>query len=364
MNRDSPERLAEVSRFLKLKISKEQELQGIVELAAEICGTPMAIITLMDGETQFIKFSNGVEIDQVKYTDTFCQHTLEQDKLLVIPDTTKDARVSGNMFVKESPKVRFYAGLPLTSHNGNAIGTLCVFDMDARDLSQSQQLMLRSLSEQITWLLEFDMTHQVLTEQYEEAVASTTTLLTYFQSSSSCHLLMDENMLAIAYNQALADLMFMNHRANFEEGMKVTDFVHPSFRSEFIDYFTRALRGEIIAVERHLEYASGKICWYITYEPAYNTEGTTIGVSLNATDISQSVSNKEQIEAQVVAINKINDIQANQLMEPIDKINCKTEQISRLPGVGSIVEFDLLKMAVAELLEKKERIKDIISTET
>ncbi len=363
MNRYNPERLAEVSRFLKLNISKEQELQEIVDLAAEVCGTPMAIITLMDGDTQYIKFSNGVQIDQVGYTDTFCQHTLKHNDLLVIPDATKDDRVSGNRFVQESPMLRFYAGLPLNSHSGNAIGTLCVFDLNARDLSLSQQLMLQSLSEQIIWLLEFDMTHQILTEQYEKSVASTTTLLTYFQSSSSCHLLMDENMLAIAYNQALADVILVNHQALFKEGMKITEFVHPAFISEFIDYFKRALRGEIIAIERHLEYRTGKICWYITYEPAYNTEGEIVGVSCNATDISRSVSNKEHLDAQGVAINKINDIQANQLMEPIDRIIRNIEAISQLPGVDSIVEFDLLKLAAVELLDKKKRIMEIRSTE-
>lgn len=359
MNRYSPERLEEVGRFLKLNFSKEKDLQEIVEFAAEICNSPIAMITLMDGDTQFVKFHSGVDINEVDYSNTFCQYTLRKNDLLMVPDATKDYRLADNPFVQGSKGIKFYAGLPLTSQNGNAIGTLCVFDLENNELSEVQQQILRSLSQQVTRLLEFDLALQILKEQYEDSVSATNTFLTYFQSSSSCNLLMDKNMTVIAYNQALADLVYASYQISLDEGMKITDYVHPEFLTEFINYFNKALHGEVHTVERHLDYATGKICWFICFEPAHNIEGEIIGVSFNATDISKSVSDKEQLDLQIEAISKINEVQANQLMKPIDIIVAKTKEIDSLPGPNSIAEFNLLKLAVNELLEKKDKVIDL-----
>ncbi|MDO7744311.1 MAG: GAF domain-containing protein, partial [Pedobacter sp.] len=356
MNRYRPERLAEVGRFLKLNTSKEKELQEIVELAAEICESEIAMITLMDEDTQFVKFSVGAKMEQANYSHTFCQYTLQNNALLVIEDATKDERLIGNPFVYGSPHLRFYAGTPLISEKGNAIGTLCVFDFDTKTLSAFQQLTLRNLSDQVTHLLEFDMTIQLLKGQYEEAMESTNTLLTYFHSSSSCHLLMDKNMQAIAYNQALADLIFASRQVKFKKKMKVSDYVHPAFLEEFITYFNSALEGKVVRIERNLEYPMGTICWSISFESAFDQQGECIGVTLNATDITKSVSNQQQIASQVDAINKINDMQANELMNPINKIIYETAKMSRKSGIREVQEFGLLQRAVAELLEKKNKI--------
>lgn len=356
MDRYDSERLADVNRFLKLNMSKEKELQEIVDFAAEICGSQIAMITLMDGDHQYIKFIKGANIDLVDYEDTFCQYTLDKGDILIIEDTSKDSRLIENPFVQNSPYLRFYTGIPLVSEKGNSIGTLCVFDIESHSLSALQQIMLTSLSEQVTRLLEFDLTLQILKEQYEESIEKGNVLLTYFQSSSSCHLLIDKNMQVITYNQALADFIFVNYQTQITEGVKIIDYIHPAFKEEFIDYFNRSLAGELITVERHLDYPQGTICWSLTYECALDSQGEKFGVSFNATDITKSVSNQIQLSNQVNAISMINAIEANELTVQIDQISFETNKILEFTKTQQVEEFLLLQLSVDELLEKKEKI--------
>lgn len=360
MYRYNVERLAEVERFVQLKSDIDHELQEIVQLAAEICSCSIAMITLMDGETQFVKFTNGVSIEKVNYMDTFCQFTLQNKALTMVPDATKDQRFINNPFVMQSPYLKFYAGMPLVSELGSAIGTLCVFDTKTKVLTAVEMEMLQSLSQQVTWLLEFEMTQQVLKQQYEESVASSQTLMTYFKSSSACHLLMDQNMCVIAFNQAMNDLLLANHNTVMEEGMDVSKYVHPEFIREFTECFQKAMKGENSIVEKHLQYASGnKICWSLSFDSANNYSGERIGVSFNATDITANINNQERVKNQLEAIAKINQIQTSELIEPIDAIVQKTTKICNKTEMNSLFEINLLRNASLELDGKKKKLHAI-----
>lgn len=354
--RYSPARLSEVSRFLKLEISKDKELQEIVELAADVCGASKAMISLIDGDTQFVRYHFGDTPKQANYKDTICQYTLEHNNLLVIYDTSLDVRLTNSPFVTGNSAVKFYAGIPLISQNGFGIGTLCVVDESKKVLTSLQQEMLKSLADQVTRLLEFDMTRQRLKEQYDESIVSATTLLAYFQSSSSCHLLIDKDRRAVVFNQALSDVFYANHQHYLKEGMGVTDFINPAFKNEFITFVNRALQGEHMSLDRQLEYKQGKIHWYMCFEPAYDTEGIQMGVSFNATDVTDSVNNQEMLSAQLDAIMKIKDLQTNELLVAIEAIAMQVQELAALPGLSAVHEFTLVQSAVEELLSKKHEI--------
>jgi len=335
MNRYSPDRLAEVNRFLKFNLCKEKELQEIVELAADICASPMAILSLVDGVTKLSRNISGADLAQVKYAESFSALILKKNTL-----------VKGNNAI----------GLPIRYENGEAIGTLCIFDQQSITLTELQQEMLYSLCGQVTKLLAFDQTHQILKQQYEDSLASANVLLTYYHSSSSCHLLLNKNMMVIAFNQSMERLMFYNHRIHFMEGMDMRNYIHPSFLAEYTSYFNRAMKGGIIEVQREVAYENGKICWLVNYAPAYNSSGQTIGVSINATDITNSVRNKAQISAQIEAIKQINIIQTIKLTNTIDAISRQMKEIASLPGILAIDEFTIMQFAVEELLTKKEKL--------
>ena len=132
----------------------EEVFDELTELAAHICGAPIALITLVDENRQWFKSKVGVSVQETGRDISLCAHAILQDDLFIIPDTTLDARFKDNPLVTVSPKIRFYAGAPLISPNGHALGTLCVLDKVPRELTEDQKQALRILSRHVMTQLE------------------------------------------------------------------------------------------------------------------------------------------------------------------------------------------------------------------
>ena len=132
----------------------EREFDDLTYLAAQICDTPIALITLLDQERQWFKSCVGLTATETPRDISFCAHAILEHELLVIPDATADERFADNPFVTGEPHVRFYAGAPLVTPEGQALGTLCVIDTVPRQLDQNQQEALRRLGRQVIALLE------------------------------------------------------------------------------------------------------------------------------------------------------------------------------------------------------------------
>ncbi|HEY0177394.1 MAG TPA: GAF domain-containing protein, partial [Pedobacter sp.] len=144
------ENLQAVDRFLNLKINSKEELHEVVELASVICETPIAMITLMDENTQYVKFKVGTDVEQMALTDSFCQYlTGIEEEMMVVPDALSDERFSGNELVVRSPNVRFYAGVPLITHDGLNMGSLCVMGTKPKKLTCSQERLLKVLGKRV-----------------------------------------------------------------------------------------------------------------------------------------------------------------------------------------------------------------------
>jgi GAF domain-containing protein len=103
------EKLKAGHRFLKLRISREEELQHIVSLAAKICGTPTALITLLGEDTQYIRFKQAFDLISTARVDAFCNHVIQGKDVMVVPDAMQDTRFHDNPVVNEEPGIRFYA---------------------------------------------------------------------------------------------------------------------------------------------------------------------------------------------------------------------------------------------------------------
>ena len=132
----------------------EELFDELADLAARICGAPIALITLVDENRQWFKSNVGVSLKETGRDVSFCAHAILQSDLFIIPDTTRDKRFKDNPFVTASPKIRFYAGAPLVSPDGHALGTLCVLDKVPRELNEDQKSALRILARHVMTQLE------------------------------------------------------------------------------------------------------------------------------------------------------------------------------------------------------------------
>lgn len=345
-------RLNAVSRFLNLNISKEQELQQIVELAARICGSPIAMITFMDSETQYIKFSIGTDIREVPLQNTMCQFTIVQKDLLVIPDTRTDERVMNNPFVTGNPGLRFYAGSTLTTHDDQNMGTLCVYDMAPKNLNTVQEKMLQRLAKQVIRLLEFEASIVLMKDQYNFSRAEETKLRSFFESSGSCHLLLGQDLRVVCFNKALADVMESNYRLPIAEGAEIINYVHPAFKEEFVLNCNRALCGEAVSSKSVIDSPQGNLSWFITYEPALDSEGAIIGVSYSATDITQTVQHENTVMMQEKSFQKIDHILSKELQQPLNAARDAMAGLKLQGYPDHLTEFHLLEQSFQELAEK------------
>ena len=168
---DEAVRLAALRRYRVLDSPPDAEFDDLVLLAAQICGAPIALITLVDEHRQWFKARLGIELTETPRSVAFCAHALNEPDLLTVPDAALDIRFADNPLVTSEPHIRFYAGAPLVTPEGQALGTLCVIDRQPRQLTQEQQLALRVLGRQAMALLERRRLAQALAALQGDAAA-------------------------------------------------------------------------------------------------------------------------------------------------------------------------------------------------
>jgi anti-sigma regulatory factor (Ser/Thr protein kinase) len=147
-------RLAALRQYAILDTEPEQRFDDLTLLASQICGAPIALITLVDAERQWFKSRVGLSQRETSRTISFCSHAIEQRGLFVIKDATQDARFRNNPQVTGGHRIRFYAGAPLVTPEGHALGTICVIDHVPRDLTADQRLAMEALRRQVEAQLE------------------------------------------------------------------------------------------------------------------------------------------------------------------------------------------------------------------
>lgn len=154
--KNEQQRLEVLNSFNVLDTLEEKEYDAITRIAADICNTPMALVSLVDKDRQWFKSHHGIDATETPRELAFCAHAINTpDSLLIVNDANKDERFFDNPLVTGGPAVQFYAGAPLNTKEGTSIGTLCVIDTKPRQkFTEKQQACLKDLADQVIAQLE------------------------------------------------------------------------------------------------------------------------------------------------------------------------------------------------------------------
>ncbi|HRW48325.1 MAG TPA: PAS domain S-box protein [Caldilinea sp.] len=162
---NEPERLDALRRYEILDTPAEDEFEDFTRLAAQICGTPIALVSLVDADRQWFKSRVGLDTTETVRGISFCGHAIHGQGVFEVPDALDDERFRDNPLVTAVPNIRFYAGAPLTTPNGYNIGTLCVIDRVPRRLTPEQREAMMRLARQAMARMEMRLANRRLAQQ-------------------------------------------------------------------------------------------------------------------------------------------------------------------------------------------------------
>jgi GAF domain-containing protein len=161
------ERLSELYRYEILDTPREDDFDKITLLASRICKTPISILSFVDRTRQWAKSIVGLKNMPEDRNAAFCSHAILNNKVFEVRNALRDKRFADNPLVKQNPKIRFYAGMPLVTARGYKLGALCVIDTVPRRLTKVQAFALKVLSWQTVKLMELRMRNKEISHTLE-----------------------------------------------------------------------------------------------------------------------------------------------------------------------------------------------------
>jgi PAS domain-containing protein len=286
------ERLDALQRYEVLDTGPEQKFDDLTLLAALICQSPIALISLVDAERQWFKSRVGLTTSQTPRSVSFCGHAILEDDVMVVPDAAADARFADNPLVTGEPNVRFYAGAPLLTPGGQALGTLCVLDRVPRELTPAQLDALRALARQVVAQLELRRRLQQEREHAKQALDEKDTAVHLMLNQMPAILWSTDTDLRLT-SSAGAALAAAGRREGAAVGLTLSEFFHTT-DPEFLPLVAhrKALLGESVSFE--VEW-SGRT--YASHcEPLRNPDRTIKGVIGVALDITRQKRSERELQ--------------------------------------------------------------------
>lgn len=321
-------RLLAVQRFVDYNLQIDADLQELIAMAADICDTPIAAITLIDENSQWLKVKLGIDHERMPRETSFCNYAIESDELMMVPDTLRDTRLADNHLVVNQPNFRFYAAAPLITTDGQRLGTLCVVDQKPHTLNKHQQIMLKMLSKQAINIMELKLSQQLLERHQKELEEQKRAidhaeikLRSFFESSVNFHVLLGKRGELLDYNKTAYSFVKKAYQAKLVRGCEFVQYVEPGFKDTFLVNYTLCLAGEKSYEEGYTDYPElGRIWWEASFEPAYNNENEIIGISYLIRNVTDRKLYEQKIIEQNQSLIKIAYIQAHEYRGPLTSI--------------------------------------------
>jgi len=260
----------------------EQGFDDLTSLASDICKTPIAIITLVDETRQWFKSKIGLAATETPRDISFCGHAILGDDIFEIPNALDDDRFNDNPLVTGDPNIRFYAGIPLISSNKYALGTLCVIDRQARELSAEQRTALKKLANLVETLIDTRIQSMKLEEMSVALFDKTAFLNTLLSSADASIISTDLNGLITSFNRGAENML--GYKAEELVGLTTPALLHDAHEMhQRADELSQALNKPIatsfyVFISQALQRKSETREW--TY---IRKDGTSLPVSLTVT---------------------------------------------------------------------------------
>ena len=274
---DEAARLEALRAYRVLDTLPEQALDDLTALAAQICGAPIALISLIDEHRQWFKAKVGLEITQTPRDVAFCARPMQQRDLFIVPNAIEDQRFARFPLVTGEAGVRFYAGAPLVNPDNAALGALCVMDRVPRELTAEQQWALKVIARQV-------MTHLELRRSARALVESERRLRLVADNARVGLVVLSQDRRYVYANNAYAEILGLPSPDLI--GRRVPEVLPQVYEEQIRPQLDRAFAGERVAYDLHRPTAEGDSHYAVRYEPT-KVDGTVTLVVVVITDITE-----------------------------------------------------------------------------
>jgi GAF domain-containing protein len=241
----SDDRLESLRSYGILDTAPEPAFDDIARLAAHICQAPIALISFVDQDRQWFKSEIGLGLRETPIEASICAHAIAQRGLFLVADASRDERFADSPLVTGESQIRFYAGALLQAADGHALGTLCVLDRVARELSSDQQDALRALAGQV--MAQLDLRRIIAAqahalarqEQAERALRqSEDRFRTLLATTTDIVWTTDSTGAAVDENESWSN--FTGQKWEELRGYEFADAIHPEDREEVMAWWREA----------------------------------------------------------------------------------------------------------------------------
>ncbi len=246
------QRMEKPRRYHIIDTAQEPAFAEITQLLAEICETPLGVISLVDTEQQGVKYNKKIYIP-------FCRYTMQQEAVFIIPDISKDDRFNKQPFFINNSAIKFYAGVPIITLGGTIIGSLCVMDYTHRELNPIQIKTLKSLGIQTRNLLESRqqiINNQTQTEQLQQLVNESNDLIQIINITEKKIIYTNQNwQKTIGYQpNEIQQISWQDiiHPEYYEYWQKILEQLQTEKSIDKIEIILLSKTGEFIWVEGQL----------------------------------------------------------------------------------------------------------------